>query len=142
MGINLVPSLLHSGISSIGLRYLSTRDTTHTGGYCTSPGYLLIIDREHKRHCTHRHQQPAVKSRILIFLAKQFAAPAPICGGRRGSRVLAFLRAYGPSNWYPPPQNGRNNFQYLCLIHPPLTRRRLSSETYFDFLSRAPRKNN
>ena len=86
----------------------------------------------------------AVKSR-LIFLAKQFAALVPICGGRGGalgSRLLAFLRAYGPSNWYPPPQNGRNNFQYLCLIQSPLTRRRLSSETYFDFLSRVARKNN
>ena len=86
----------------------------------------------------------AVKSR-LIFLAKQFAALVPICGGRGGalgSRLLAFLRAYGPSNWYPPPQNGRNNFQYLCLIQSPLTRRRLSSETHFDFLSRVGGKNN
>ena len=140
-GINLVPStavsaVLESDIWAPGILHILRP------GYCSSTsGYLLIIDRRTDALQNTRHRaRPAVKSR-LIFLAKQFAALAPICGGRGGalgSRLLAFLRAYGPSNWYPPPQNGRNNFQYLCLIQSPLTRRRLSSETYFDFLSRVP----
>ena len=86
----LIWSPPHSGISSIGVRYLRSRDTTHTPGASPlhQPRYLLIIDRR-----THTHTPCSGKSR-LIFLEKQFVALVPICGGRGGLEDPACWHSY------------------------------------------------